>query len=160
VFGGRDSQLLSDFYALDLKSREWKPLPKENARGRHSMTLVDEKIYLISGKGKGVRERLGSIFTFEFFLTSLLSDVGIYDTKTSTWSSVSVPSSFPPRLGHSATAIDKEIWVFGGTDGSSEFYNDVHVFDTVSGEWRVPKISGNPPSPRSSHSATNIGDDK
>eukprot|EP01127_Copromyxa_protea_P018187 TRINITY_DN5659_c0_g1_i1.p1 TRINITY_DN5659_c0_g1~~TRINITY_DN5659_c0_g1_i1.p1 ORF type:complete len:413 (-),score=51.01 TRINITY_DN5659_c0_g1_i1:523-1761(-) len=148
LYGGRDRRLLSDFQSFSPKENSWKALPADSSRGRHTMSVVDNKIYLISGKGNG------------YIMTSMLADMAIFDMEASRWSTRKLPSTIRPRLGHTATVVGNEIWVFGGSDGSQAFFNDLHIFNTVSGEWRNSEISGTPPSPRSGHSATLVADGK
>ncbi|KAJ6737797.1 hypothetical protein OIU85_019818 [Salix viminalis] len=49
--------------------------------------------------------------------------------------------------------------VFGGTNGSKKV-NDLHILDLGTKEWINPECKGTPPSPRESHTATLIGDDR
>ena len=49
--------------------------------------------------------------------------------------------------------------VFGGTNGSKKV-NDLHILDLGSKEWTRPECRGAPPSPRESHTATLVGDEK
>ena len=43
-----------------------------------------------------------------------------------------IPSA---RAWHTANAVGKFIFVFGGTGGRTHFYNDVHVLDTETLQW-------------------------
>lgn len=53
---------------------------------------------------------------------------------------------------HSVTAVGNKLVFFGGTR-DNDYVNDVHILDTVSRAWILPKVLGTPPSPRHSHSA-------
>mmetsp|Transcript_19289 Transcript_19289/g.31568 ORF Transcript_19289/g.31568 Transcript_19289/m.31568 type:complete len:914 (-) Transcript_19289:355-3096(-) len=64
----------------------------------------------------------------------------------------------PPeeRSKHSATYIDKKIYVFGGI-GSSYFFNDLFVLDTETWNWTKLVTSGQIPSVRAGHAALAAG---
>ncbi|KAK9267024.1 hypothetical protein L1049_027495 [Liquidambar formosana] len=64
------------------------------------------------------------------------------------------------RWGHTCNAIrgGKLLYVFGGYGKDNCQTNQVHVFDTAKQTWSEPVIKGTPPTPRDSHSCTNVGD--
>ena len=72
------------------------------------------------------------------------------------WAShVALPGAPVPRMGHTATLVDdRMLWVFGGRDGGSQYFNDVHVLDTTSLTWSTPVLSGTAPTGRYLHTAT------
>jgi hypothetical protein len=55
-----------------------------------------------------------------------------------------------PRSRHSATAVGPNMVVFGGVGGG----NELHILETDTLTWYLPKVSGEPPLPRFGHSAT------
>lgn len=74
------------------------------------------------------------------------------------WYPPSVSGVIPSgRSGHTATILPDtdELVVFGGVKGT-KFQNSLAVLDTARWKWSAPKIKGEPPRPRSYHSATAI----
>jgi hypothetical protein len=66
-------------------------------------------------------------------------DVLALNSKTGVaWEQVlGATAGFPPRAGHTATLVGKEIWVIGGSNNETIF-GDVSVFDVVNRSWRFP----------------------
>ena len=93
-----------------------------------------------------------------------LNSVSVLNITRWKWSSPKIIGPAPkPRSYHSATALGDgtRIVVFGGNDATSSF-NSVHVLDTGDDQWKWsnPSVKGSPPSPRTGHSATLMGDGK
>jgi N-acetylneuraminic acid mutarotase len=74
------------------------------------------------------------------------------------------------RGGHTATAVDHKIFVFGGsaynnkTTGAKEMMGplslvqeDLHIYNIVTNTWTKVSGKGTPPSPRYAHSSTRVG---
>lgn len=77
---------------------------------------------------------------------------------TTSWASLPAPADSTlllDRAGHSATAVGRHIYVFGGRRGS-HFYGDLLLFDTHSRVWTSPAAPC-PFSPRANHTATLVG---
>ena len=152
---------------MKLSSEEIQTSAPENARPlprwKHSACTYDKKFIVYFGG-------------FHSSMTRL-NDVWVLDTVTLTWSRPGGDTaSFTPRGnhivskchdlcpsprgGHTASAVDSMMWVFGGYGGigySRRDYNDVHLFDIEGGEWvKAPLIKGTPPKPRSGHSASAV----
>lgn len=69
------------------------------------------------------------------------------------WSKPKVSGDLPPpRRAHSATMVDKRLFVFAGGDGPN-YFNDLYIFDTISLRWTRPEVYGQTPSPRRAHTA-------
>ncbi|KAL9952890.1 hypothetical protein ACROYT_G040218 [Oculina patagonica] len=91
------------------------------------------------------------------------SDVNILDLQTNTWSAVKAVGNAPTRAYHSCNLFNGELLVFGGVfpnpdpqpDGCS---NKLYIFNTAANNWYKPITSGTPPSPKSGHSASLLGD--
>ena len=78
-------------------------------------------------------------------------DLWCFDTETMCWSKPRVTGDTPPaRRAHSATMVNKRLFVFAGGDGPN-YFNDLYIFDTVSLRWSQPEVWGTPPSPRRAH---------
>lgn len=61
----------------------------------------------------------------------------------------------PPSAcrAHTATQHEKKIFVFGGGAGNT-YYNDLHIFDTMTRHWTHPKfLDGPKPAQRRAHTA-------
>lgn len=94
--------------------------------------------------------------------TPLPAEVYSYDTRQQTWQHWPASGSQPrPILGHSTTAIDSSLYMFGGRidDQQAETpVNELHVYDTKQRTWsKVKPAYGEPPEPRSYHAAASIG---
>ncbi|KAL1531723.1 leucine-zipper-like transcriptional regulator 1 [Salvia divinorum] len=65
------------------------------------------------------------------------------------------------RRGHTCNAVEggKRLYVFGGCGNDQRYTNRVQVLDTVKMVWSEPRVKGEPPIPRDSHSCTTVGDD-
>merc|ERR1712196_243667 len=66
------------------------------------------------------------------------------------------------REGHTASVIDKCIYIFGGTwspevDDNTIYMNDLHVLDVPTLSWRCPQTTGVPPIEREGHTAATLG---
>lgn len=64
------------------------------------------------------------------------------------WTHPEVQGDIPkPCRAHTATLVDRKIYVFGGGEGG-EYYNDVYVLDTATRRWYHPLSSDVPESER------------
>jgi len=140
VFGGFASSdhRLNDVWVFDAVAYTWsQPNPSHNAeaavpfqltnnhwanvpppRASHTATLIGEHVYVFGGYGGlgyGRRD---------------LDDLYSLDVNRWTWNKVS-PKGVPPekRCGHQACAIERKIYIFGGSSSSTQFY-DVYILDT------------------------------
>ncbi|ETW07727.1 hypothetical protein H310_02174 [Aphanomyces invadans] len=131
------------------------PLP----RWKHSATLVDNKIYLFGGFHNA---------------TTRFQDVWIFNPITMEWSQP-VPQSTPrssttqvnksaltwpgcpaPRGGHSASLINREIYIFGGYGGqgySRRDFDDLYALNVDTMAWGKVSTKGKGPERRSGHQA-------
>lgn len=129
IFGGRKTAAyLNDLHVLDLglmeytavKSANMPPLP----RGFHAAVPMLDKRILISGGCSAI---------------GALQDVHVFNTDTSMWSSVACPLfCSKPRAGHTMINLQAEedenkkikctVLVFGGSDCSGSFYDDMLKF--------------------------------
>lgn len=57
-----------------------------------------------------------------------------YFPKTNTFDTT-LPAAPRPRYRHTAAAVNKKIYLFGGTGASGNIVNEVDVLDTVAGTW-------------------------
>jgi len=153
VFGGwagKVDKYLNFGFLFDTKSQQ---LLVENStdRGRHpsgrrdhTLTLAGAKIYLFGG----------------WNCVKSFNDLWTLDFKNGwSWVQLEPLGNIPgPRRGHSATAVGKKIFLFGGIYGYTRFFNDLYCFDTVTKDWKIPEVAGKPPSPRAWHAAVRLAD--
>ncbi|ETV86145.1 hypothetical protein H257_02603 [Aphanomyces astaci] len=131
------------------------PLP----RWKHSATLVDNKIFLFGGFHNA---------------TTRFQDVWIFNPITMEWSQP-VPQATPrasmaqvskaslgwpgcpaPRGGHTASLINREIFIFGGYGGqgySRRDFDDLYALNVDTMAWGKVSTKGKGPERRSGHQA-------
>jgi hypothetical protein len=160
VYGGQaddtetdETKTMSDLHVYDVSNRSWsKPVNCEGVpRQWHSATFLPERQLLISFGGESANPKTGKISTTD--------QVMVLDTEIMLWYPPSVSGQVPSgRSGHTASLLPNtnELVVFGGVKGA-KWLNSAAVLDTIRWKWTSPKILGNPPRPRSYHSATPIG---
>ena len=92
-----------------------------------------------------------------------LSDLYVLDTAAEepAWRVPGVAGSAPTaRACHTLTTLGRQVFVFGGYDGS-RFCGDLHVLDVDAGVdaavWVQPQVAGVPPQARSGHTSTAVG---
>ena len=119
-----------------------------SARGGHSATACNNKIYIFGG-----HELKGSGRGFIYH-----DALHILDLSALQWVSPSrsIIKGTPPaaRYGHSACLYSSKILIFGGRGGPCLYYNDLHAYDTHTDTWLVGKQSNKNPLPRFLHSCT------
>eukprot|EP00742_Colponemidia_sp_Colp-10_P003006 GILJ01003208.1.p1 GENE.GILJ01003208.1~~GILJ01003208.1.p1 ORF type:complete len:537 (+),score=47.89 GILJ01003208.1:88-1698(+) len=123
IFGGWDGQKrLNDLYFLDTSVMCWsKPEVKgipPSPRAGMSLTNIRNKLFLFGGSGPSAK---------------CFNDLQIFDPETMTWTcpSDTLAQEDAPdrRAGHSTTVVDRRLFVFGGSYGST-YFKDFHVLDT------------------------------
>ncbi|GAV80141.1 Kelch_3 domain-containing protein/Kelch_4 domain-containing protein [Cephalotus follicularis] len=89
------------------------------------------------------------------------SDVLVLNLDRMVWNTIATTGQGPgPRDSHSAVLVGHHrMIVFGGTNGSKKV-NDLHILDLGTKQWAREECKGTPPTPRESHTATLVGDDK
>lgn len=104
------------------------------------MTLIDNVLWQIGGCDVN-----GACY----------KDILNFNVDTMQWSHPETTGDAPPPLrAHSATAVDKRIFVFGGGSGTN-YFNDLYILDTSSRHWtkiKYPHVpDGKLPIPRRAH---------
>ena len=61
-----------------------------------------------------------------------------------------------PRCDHAAAVVDRKMYVMGGSGRDDLWYNDLHVLNLDTLEWRVVETKGVSPKPRDYTSLTNL----
>jgi dynein heavy chain len=94
----------------------WDNVP--SPRGSHTATLIDGKVYVFGGYGGPGYSRRD------------LDDLTTLDVESMEWVKVK-PAGLAPekRSGHQAVAVDKKLYIFGGSNSITQF-NDLHISDT------------------------------
>ena len=139
IFGGfrNENMRLNDLWIFDVVKWGWSQPNKEHnkeasvpnamnmtawpncpsPRGGHSATVFGDYIYIFGGYGGYGYSRRD------------LDDLYVLDTLEWTWNKVNAKGAPPEkRSGHSACAIERKIYVFGGWSASTQF-NDLYILD-------------------------------
>ncbi|GAM19864.1 hypothetical protein SAMD00019534_030390, partial [Acytostelium subglobosum LB1] len=133
VFGGFDgSGVYFDLSIFDTETFSWtspvvhgKP---PRSRTNHASAVIGSKLYVFGGINRDSRWELQDLD--EFY---------VFDTQTMTWSEVEAKGDLPSsRCGHRLVTVGTKLYMFGGGAGDSwkERFNDIHIFDTITSEWR------------------------
>ncbi|KAK4751131.1 hypothetical protein SAY87_004613 [Trapa incisa] len=152
VYGGNhNGRYLNDLHALDLRSWTWSKVDakfKEDAAesigsfapcSGHSLIAWNNKLLSVAGHTKRSSESM---------------TVREFDPQTCTWSILKTYGKPPVSRGcHSVTLVGNTLVIFGGQDTKRSFLNDLHILDLETMTWDEFDAAGNPPSPRSGHSA-------
>jgi N-acetylneuraminic acid mutarotase len=150
VFGGyQEGEARADLFRFDTRLSKWtslSPPSPPTARCNHTLTAVNDKLFLIGGRAN---ENI------------VFNDVHVYDTVSNTWSTPTIRSNPPEARDFHSTVLlgdEKTLLVFGGahdieSKNVSLHFNDVHLFNTETFTWSQPSVSGPPPPPRWMHRA-------
>ena len=117
------------------------------ARSSHGLSVIGGKAYLFGGEASA-RHAIGS-------------EVHSLDVEGSRWKTIASPHAPPPRVGHAQCVLRDALMVFGGrtdVDMGEGNLNDLWAFEPSESVWTQVETEGVPPSPRSFHRATAIGD--
>jgi serine/threonine protein kinase/N-acetylneuraminic acid mutarotase len=142
-------QLKSGFNEVKRAMQEkfWSIVPEDKntplARQDHTLTHIGKKLYLFGGTQR----------------STFLDDFYAFDVERKTWEKIERnPTGVkpPPLARHSAVAIGKKLYIFGGVQVES-FSNDLFVVDTETMTWEKIVTKGTVPSPRAQHSAVAVG---
>ncbi|KAF8488741.1 galactose oxidase [Gautieria morchelliformis] len=105
-------------------------LPNRAMRA-HTVTLIDNLAWQIGGCDHVVCTR----------------DVLTFDTETMQWAHPETVGDIPPPCrAHSATQVDRRIFVFGGGEGPT-YYNHLYVLDTMMRSWSKVTYPPHEPQP-------------
>lgn len=149
IFGGftssKEKPRLNDIWVLDTSNDTWctendllssgitqdsqwkvdrKKAKRPCPRGSHSAALVNDSIFIFGGYG-------GEGYSRKDF-----NDLHALCTKTWQWFKLETKGNPPkPRSGHKSVYFDGQFYVMGGWN-AVETFDDVHILDTTSMEWR------------------------
>ncbi|KAI8872380.1 galactose oxidase [Ramicandelaber brevisporus] len=103
----------------------------------HSMTVINDKIYVFGG----------------FNSEGTYNDTYMFDPDTIFWLKLETYGECPPPLrAHSATAVEHYLFVFGG-GSNKDYFNDLYILDTESLIWSKPQQMGDIPCRRRAHTS-------
>lgn len=105
----------------------------------HSMTLVNEKIFIFGGSD----------------IDTCYNDLYIFDAETYWWSCHKTKGICPPPRpcrAHTANLIGDHILIFGGGNGPN-YFNTLYLLNVKTLTWERPEVRGQLPSPRRAHTA-------
>jgi len=151
VSGGAGSQ--SSISMFNLITNKWEEIQIQNdtffPRWGHSAavfpSIESENVYLFGGWNS----------------TSQFNDIQVFDCEKKSITKIKTEGDPPShRSAHSVTVFGSRMFVFGGAycdNGPYKFFNDTVMFDAENKTWKTVKCSGDIPSPRSQHSATQFG---
>ncbi|KAF0682585.1 Aste57867_25292 [Aphanomyces stellatus] len=172
LFGGCDYSdppgPTNDLYMLRIHTNgacDWSriifrkgPLP----RWKHSATIVDNKIFLFGGFHNATT-RFQDVWIFNPITMEWIQPVPQGTPRTqqqaaSQQSKTAAPSSWPgcppPRGGHSACLIQRDIYIFGGYGGqgySRRDFDDLYALNVDEMTWTKVATKGKGPERRSGH---------
>lgn len=124
----------------NLKTSGQGPGPRDS----HAAVLVGHRMFVFGGTN-GYRK---------------VNELHILDLLSREWTRPECCGNLPsPRESHTASAWnDEKLIVFGGSgEGEANYLNDLHVLDLKSMEWSSPRVKGDIPAPRDSHSSVAMG---
>ncbi|OUM60858.1 hypothetical protein PIROE2DRAFT_45847 [Piromyces sp. E2] len=105
----------------------------------HTMTLVNEKIFIFGGSDN----------------ETCFNDLYIFDCETYWWTLHKTKGLVPPPRpcrAHSANLIGDYIYYFGGGDGPN-YFNTLYLLNTKTLCWEKPEVRGQIPNPRRAHTS-------
>lgn len=152
VFGGcfLDRECFSDVRVLDTVEDRWLapvvsgvgPTPREG----HTATLVADNIYVFGGSSE--QGYMNDLYVLA------VGEQSAGEQMRMAWGTVDVSGRAPPpREGHSATAVNERIFVFGGFTEEG-YSNELYVLNVELMAWEKPPVAGTAPSGREGHAAT------
>jgi len=153
----------NNLYYFDFETLTWyKVKPNGDPPVRrcgHSSCVFDGKIWIFGGRTELID---GSWFSDPHLI--YLNDLYCYDPTKNEWIRYE-PRGITPsgRSMHTATIVDRKMYVFGGATSSGNHLNtsgycDLYELDIDTLTWHESDTKNTPPSPCYGHSATYIGD--
>jgi hypothetical protein len=154
IFGGyyedRDREASQDVHSLDLDTFTWNYIVTDGMPPAfidfHSLSCIDETLYVFGGRSY----KEGPYHTREEVYDN---QIVCLDLKSLTWSRPVTKNAPIGRAYHSAFVFNKCLYIFGGFNGlTDQYFNDLHMYNPVTREWREVFTEGAPPCPRTGQS--------
>lgn len=168
VGGNYAGRYLSDTWYLDLENLTWtfvcgrkKGVDNDDsgslndafpACAGHAAVTWNGNVMLVGGH-KRSDKKVGKVKDFDDLAVLSL------DTVTKKWSKVETSVEEGLEIGptqrgsHSGVIIGSKLYVFGGEDPNRKPLDELWTLDLTTWTWDKPTVSGDPPCPRSSHTA-------
>eukprot|EP00118_Oscarella_pearsei_P015822 m.145779 g.145779 ORF g.145779 m.145779 type:complete len:376 (+) comp38432_c1_seq20:118-1245(+) len=163
----RTDDYIEEFYSYTIDSNKWEQLEIYRdvnevpiKRARHSMVLIDQKIYIFGGtKNTEIKSQYSGFQPSESsIIKELFNELHILDLEGKTLAR-HLPSgreSPPKRYNHAACLLpDKTMFIHGGVGSNEAVLNDAYKLETSPLCWR--KVKHDKLLPRSGHSAIVLG---
>lgn len=139
----------AEFWSLDLDSMVWSPVARSQQtslgpgpRHSHSCAALHSCMYLYGGL-KGLREQ---------------RDFWMWNSNSSTWSSLKTKSGPSKLIGHTAVAYKDCLLIFGGCESQHSPQNCLWRYSLTSQSWnQVPALPGSKPPPKIHHCCVGLG---
>ncbi|XP_038147282.1 rab9 effector protein with kelch motifs [Cyprinodon tularosa] len=154
VYGGlRDGQRYSELYILNTVTWKWRLV---TAKGDvpnllyHSAVFYQKELYVFGGvqPSHSLRDKFCS------------NSLYIFSPEYELWYQPIVEGDKPlPRFGHSATLLEKKLFIFGGQK-TVAYLNDIHILDLGLMEYTAVKNVNMAPLPRGFHAAVPVSDNR
>ncbi|KIO23172.1 hypothetical protein M407DRAFT_27323 [Tulasnella calospora MUT 4182] len=154
IFGGSNGD--SYLHFLNLDTREWSnlrpPAPYPGPRFGHSFIIVNNTIWLFGGGLVG--DKMDDLWCI---------DLGTDGIEYVRWRRIPKKDPWPEaRSYHTTVCYDGCLYIFAGQgikDGEQKSHrNDIWKFDIPNETWTKLQCDGQLPQPRTSHTATVMGD--
>uniref|UniRef100_A0A161Y0Z7 Uncharacterized protein n=1 Tax=Daucus carota subsp. sativus TaxID=79200 RepID=A0A161Y0Z7_DAUCS len=131
-------EYFNDLYILNTETFVWKHAETSGAppskRDSHTCSVWRNKLIVLGG------------LDLDGFYQS---DVHILDTDSLTWEKLNTSGQLlPPRAGHTAVVLGKNLFVFGGFWDEQNVFDDIHMLDVETGCWTKVTATGEGPSAR------------
>jgi len=146
-YGQGASGMLSDIWEYDPATNTWTQMPSNGAsmptKASHATVNIYEGMFYFYG-GRSAGGYPVNPYAY------------LYDVRSGYWNQ---RAEHPEgaRYGHTTTAFDNKLWVYGGTDGNSVF-NDLWRYDPAVNTWTQVFPRGVQPAGRAFHTTTPAGD--
>ncbi|KAJ7539925.1 hypothetical protein O6H91_11G115300 [Diphasiastrum complanatum] len=141
-------------YRFDSRTDGWKLLRATSIDDRTS-AVVKTKLSGFASAGVG-----SYIYVFGGIPQMPAGDILTFDIKERVWrllSTMGAPNLLFPL--QAAVAVKEKILLLGGCAENGSV-NEVHIFDTTTQRWNVPKVFGSPAPYNRNHTATLIDDER
>lgn len=143
LFGGSNypesDECLDGLYAYDIGTLSWELCPTQGRQPKalgHTTAVVGDTLYIFGGIYHG----------------NATNTLYMLNTGNLTWTPLKASGNPPsPRCDHACTVAGEKFYIMGGTGGKKLWYNDLHVFDTVTLRWEAVNVQGHKPHTRSLH---------
>jgi N-acetylneuraminic acid mutarotase len=160
IFGGfeeENQRFSQETYYFDFITKTWGQLITEGEppqyRDFHTACVIEGRMYIFGGRS----DEMGQFHSTQDFYCDRLKCL---DLQTAKWIEPKVTGDRPcGRRSHSVWVHNGKMYLFGGfISTKNRHFNDVHVFDPKTNQWRRIEPHGSVPSPRRRQCTVVVGD--